>query len=376
MLIAQKSSDFIIGTDKFEDLQISSTPQASFYYFYHSKEQRLIKRFILAQSPEVCHVCTVTLIKKPDEHFTPRLHFSVRYRNQPKGFANTRLEHSEESLEVKASVDLGACHKSFWDLISYFKSVKELDIPDESFSLMKRDAAQIVAAIAKRDSTFVKSIITMLSSSTGVTFSEQDVNEILQRKKRLVEFRKALIEKKGEPWWQNFFTQNKWIFGYGLNYVILRLEQPQAHVGGTALNGTGAKIPDYLAATSGNVRFTVLVEIKTPETRLLSGTTPIRSGAWSLGRDLTDALAQIQASVEEWTVHGSTYPKTAVSLAEQNIHTVKPRGIIVVGCLNELKDVSEKLATFELFRQSIHGIEIITFDELYERARFIVEHNA
>jgi len=33
----------------------------------------------------------------------------------------------------------------------------------------------------------------------------------------------------------------------------------------------------------------------------------------------------------------------------------------------------EKTSTFELYRNSIHDVEIITFDELYERARFIVE---
>jgi len=53
---------------------------------------------------------------------------------------------------------------------------------------------------------------------------------------------------------------------------------------------------------------------------------------------------------------------------------VKPKGIIVIGCLSEVKEDPDKRSTFELFRQSVHGVEIITFDELYERARFIVEH--
>ena len=57
----------------------------------------------------------------------------------------------------------------------------------------------------------------------------------------------------------------------GLNYVILRLEDSQPYVGGTQTNRRGAQMPDYLAATSGTVRFTVLVEIKTPDTPLLSG---------------------------------------------------------------------------------------------------------
>ena len=35
----------------------------------------------------------------------------------------------------------------------------------------------------------------------------------------------------------------------------------------------------------------------------------------------------------------------------------------------------DKLRSFELFRKNTTNPEIITFDELYERAKFIVQHN-
>ena len=34
---------------------------------------------------------------------------------------------------------------------------------------------------------------------------------------------------------------------------------------------------------------------------------------------------------------------------------------------------TDKLRSFELYRNSISGIDIVTFDELYERSKFIVE---
>ena len=56
---------------------------------------------------------------------------------------------------------------------------------------------------------------------------------------------------------------------------------------------------------------------------------------------------------------------------------VKPRGIVIIGKLDDFKTDNginhEKLSSFELYRQQVNGIEIITFDELYERAKFIVE---
>jgi hypothetical protein len=35
----------------------------------------------------------------------------------------------------------------------------------------------------------------------------------------------------------------------------------------------------------------------------------------------------------------------------------------------------EKFSSFELYRQQLTGVEILTYDELYERARFIIEES-
>jgi hypothetical protein len=101
---------------------------------------------------------------------------------------------------------------------------------------------------------------------------------------------------------------HKWIFGYGLNYQMLKQEQTQPHYGGTRVDGTGGQRGDYLASTMGDINFTVLVEIKTPATPLLQGKEEIRNGAWSLSKGLTDALSQIEANIDTWNKHGSAQP--------------------------------------------------------------------
>lgn len=57
--------------------------------------------------------------------------------------------------------------------------------------------------------------------------------------------------------------------------------------------------------------------------------------------------------------------------------TIAPRQVVIVGHLSELAPDGainvEKMTSFELFRRSQLGIEILTFDEVLERARFIVE---
>lgn len=52
--------------------------------------------------------------------------------------------------------------------------------------------------------------------------------------------------RQGESWWQDFFERSKWIFGYGLNYKILKSVQIQPNYGGTNLTGRGAQRGDFL----------------------------------------------------------------------------------------------------------------------------------
>lgn len=367
---SEKSDDFIIGKDNFSDLQINSTPAIEqFYYFFHQKDKRLIKQFILNEGKQVDYICRVTLIKK-DDKFTPRLAFSVRDKTK-KIIENTEVTPTN----IKANVSLDECHDNFWKLISFLKSLQDIELPKDKFSLMSQDEGEIVSALRSRGTNSVLNIVKQLFLSPDISLTKKDIDSLLKRRERLTGFKKALSEHStDEGWWQDFFEQNKWIFGYGLNYEILRQQQSQPNYGGTRIDGTGGQRGDNLMSTTGDLNFTVLVEIKTPATPLLQGTGEIRNGAWSLSKNLTDALSQIQANIQTWEKHGSEQPDNKDELEKMSVFTVKPKGIIVIGSLSQLDD-RHKRETFQRFRKSIHGIDIITFDELFERAKFIVEND-
>jgi Domain of unknown function (DUF4263) len=58
----------------------------------------------------------------------------------------------------------------------------------------------------------------------------------------------------------------------------------------------------------------------------------------------------------------------------QSVYAIEPRTFLVVGNSTQLTGNDDKIACFELFRRNVRSPEIITFDELLHRARFIVEH--
>lgn len=193
-----------------------------------------------------------------------------------------------------------------------------------------------------------------------------------ERKKEAEEFRVYLGRKQGEEWWQDFFERNTWIFGYGLKYQILKSVQSQPQYGGRNVTGKGTEMGDFLERTEAEIKFTVLVEIKRPDSLLL-GSKSYRNGAWQLGEDLTGGVSQLQANCRRWEVEGSQAEQNREALQQKKIYTVHPKGILVIGATTQLNDIAKR-NTFELFRRSITNPEILTFDELYERAKFIVEH--
>ena len=161
-----------------------------------------------------------------------------------------------------------------------------------------------------------------------------------QRKSTLVEFHRNLAQQKGEDWWQEFFEKNTWIFGYGLNYKILTTLQSQPRYGGTAVTGKGTQKGDFLQRTEAEIKFTVLVEIKKPNTQLL-GNQAYRNGAWELGEELAGGISQMHANCSKWEKEGSQSEENRETLLQGKIFTVQPKGILVVGHTRQLNQPFE-----------------------------------
>ena len=201
------------------------------------------------------------------------------------------------------------------------------------------------------------------------------------RKTVLEEFRKNIDNNKlNENYWQQFFIKNNWIFGYGLNYQFLNIIEDQPDYGGRNFTGKGSQRGDFLTQTSGQTKFTVLVEIKTPKTKLFTykkngELEENRNGACLLSRHILGGVSQIQINSRTWSLD-SQDKKNANVLEKNNTYTIQPKGILVIGNTLELKDNEDKTNTFEEYRRNIYNPEIITFDELYERAKFIVKSDS
>lgn len=188
------------------------------------------------------------------------------------------------------------------------------------------------------------------------------------RSEALAEFEQSMQAEQAEDYWQGFFEKNTWIFGYGLDYRFLRHMQSQPNYGGGNVQGRTGHEGDFLHHSDGNIKFTVLIEIKKPNTPLVSD---YRSGILKPSTELAGGVSQLQVCCRQWELEGAPSQHNR-DIETNQIYTISPKGILIAGNLDQLSDVSAR-NSFELFRRSLSNPEILTFDELLQRARFIVE---
>ena len=190
-----------------------------------------------------------------------------------------------------------------------------------------------------------------------------------RRTETVEEFSTHLSEKDWkEGDWEEFFTENRWIFGHGLDYRFTSELQEQPYFGGKTVDGSGGQRGDFLCATLAATRFTVIVELKTPQAELV-GRSEYRTGVHKLGDELAGGVCQLQSNCCTWETKGAQNLDNQALLEEAK--TWRPKGVLVIGTIESL-DTPDKQRTFELFRRGLHNLDVITFDELLERARLLL----
>ena len=283
---------------------------------------------------------------------------------------------------------------NFAQLKSFLNFISEIDLKGITERRLKIFDNQ------ELDKDTIRSIKTLLSKDGGSDIIESLINEGIItskdivntsfRKKGLQIFKRLISEKdywkiyatengksthSEEKTFQYFFEDNQWIFGYGLDYRYQNILQREVHLSGAELNGSNSVIGDYLL---GDKMFTTFIELKKPSTNLF-GKSANRSNSWKLSNDLIDYFSQILEHKASGLLQLEKPQYINGEPLKQKAFDSKV--VLIIGHWNEIDESSSifekkiKKKTFELFRRDSRNVEILTFDELYERAAFIVEGN-
>lgn len=291
---------------------------------------------------------------------------------------------------VKLNLDSKNTKKVYDELTKLYALVDKEGVKYgvQEFSIAKADE---IVQVSKDRKTVIERLLAEnygqevweeLVSSNPDLATKLSIARIQTNRNEALEIFKKNLQSKNpdESFWQNFFAENDWIFGYGLNYQFLHLQNEQPDYGGKNYTGKGSQKGDFLMSTAAESQFTVLVEIKTPATKLLSykSSQPRqvknpRNDVWLLSSDFLGAISQIQVNCRTWSID-SQKPENIRSLEKYNIFTVEPKGILIIGHTNEFENNESIVSCFESYRRNTQNPEIVTFDELFKRAEFIVNN--
>jgi len=277
----------------------------------------------------------------------------------------------------------------------FLANIQSIDFTGNNKVNITDDELRKIALTSNQAKNFLSENQEIFAEALKSQVTTKDLIAVGYRKKQLGVFERLLNESeyfsslKGqkncgdEALWQKYFEKNPWVFGYGLGYIFLsgledrKLEQV---VQGHSVGSNGKRV-DALMKTKGIISNLCFVEIKTHLTALLESA-PYRSGCWAPSKELAGAIAQVQGTVASAVENLSS--KINPNDREGNptgeeVFNYQPKSYLVIGSMSEFvteKGVNkDKLRSFELLRKNTLSPEIITFDELYERAKFIVHHN-
>lgn len=389
------TTEFDVTRRDFADLEIRGSQEGGgLHHLYDIRARRMITDFVLDDRPQVATLCNVTIIKKGDS-FTPRIKL---WKKDKKKAGETPVSQmipdTGATRAIKALVDTSDVHENFWKVINFLHNCTGLSTPGDPLRMVAGDEAQLAQLLTSQDRT---TLLGAVRTAIGGRLTEDDIRLISNRKEQLQKFERLLNDpdyfrqveslattRGAEAVWQTFFEENQWIFGYGLNLIacasIDEGELERITAGANMFSGVGKRI-DAIMRSRGLISSMLFCEIKTHDTELLAKT-PYRPGVFQASKELGGGVAQVQMTVSKAQqlisreflarIYDEDGTPTGIELS-----TTRPRQVVVIGSLREFVHGGAvnpvKISSFELYRTSIQDVEIITFDELYQRACFIVE---
>ncbi|MDP1676334.1 MAG: DUF4263 domain-containing protein [Bacteroidota bacterium] len=167
-----------------------------------------------------------------------------------------------------------------------------------------------------------------------------------------------------EEFWQRTLKEHTWVISQVFSHPVVILQQ-KAYVGGKVIDNTKGNVVDFLFKNklTSNV---VLIEIKTPLTKLMGA--QYRQNTFAVSQELTGPINQVLTYKDE-------LQKSFYNLADKTnsrYHSFNPQCLVIAGCFSSesLNDIGKR--SFELFRTDLKNVEIITFDELFEKINLLV----
>jgi len=372
----QLSETFDSYKDSWDNIEITASKDGNSCYINRKNFKNIfIKNIKLSDNPKVNIFCSWDFHQSSiTGKFIPRPTF---YKLKDTG----EIQETDKE-KVKIDITKTELPVKFWEMISFFQGYKELvDVGEfeNKYKVISKDKF-IIEFNKYQKAEQIKTLCEFIGDND---LSYNDLKNLLNNSKHnsLQTFQNMLNnDNLKESDWQKFFEANMWIFaGISLKLIFSKGNIGQADVGIANTTGGGSSIVDFLLIDD----YTSLVELKTPNTKIFSEykRSTARANTWSFSNDFIDGISQCLGQKDDLIKNAKNKEFTTKDRNIYHTEAQDPQCFFIIG--NKCKefpfvdtniDHKKKSETLERYRRNSKNITIITYDELYKRAEFIVNN--
>jgi hypothetical protein len=239
---------------------------------------------------------------------------------------------------------------------------------DELISLSKASQAQsweLLSGLIKwavseeKASAFIERLASLQSQEISTLNAAIGVVSL----RRSLDIWSANSDNDDEEFWQQHFAENSFILEQVFQFPMVIMKS-KAYVGGKNVMNVGGNIVDFLLKNT-ITHSPALVEIKTPKTRLLG----------SVYRENHPPSQDLSGTIVQVLNYRNSLLREQSKLLEGTASDIKPLSpicVVVIGNAGTELDNDKKRGDFELTRTQSRDVQIITYDELFERVKRLI----
>lgn len=247
-------------------------------------------------------------------------------------------------------------HKKFPDKSQYTEENRGKELKKIFLSAMDDS---VVGLMTKEELIKVENFYDKILGITGnkhnflqrnfLKVSECNLENILK------EFEKHLANNPNEQTWQKFFEKNIFIFDSRYtNFISKQSIKP----------GRRSE-PDFLVYDIYG--YIDIYEIKKSNVSLLQYDKSHDNYFWS--PDVSKALSQLENYIFDCSQNRLTIERCLKEEKGLDLKIIRPKGVLVIGSRSNLENNDRMEKDFEVLRSSLKNIEIVLYDEMYERLK-------
>lgn len=167
-----------------------------------------------------------------------------------------------------------------------------------------------------------------------------------------------------EEYWQRVLQDNSIVLSQLFSFPIV-ITKGKAYVGGKNIHNSGGNIVDFLLSNK-LTKNTVLIEIKTPVTKIIGA--EYRGGIYNITQELSGAVIQVSSYKDSLVKEFNSLRNET----DEMLDAFNPACLVIAGNFQNEDLNSAKRKSFELFRNGLKDVQVITFDELFTKVQILL----